>query len=148
MVRLPRMRPLYESVMLIYAGPEDPKEQDVYFDFDFGAVTSFQRISGVQESEDQKRGRWVLRVQYSCESVRSTGFEQAMSMATLAQKAILMGLAQLTKVGEFTIHVRAVKGFRRMLNRWEGFMEKRERDAAHVSSAAVCTHLVKSPANA
>ncbi len=81
----------------------------------------------------QKRGRWVLRVQYSCESVRSTGFEQAVGMANPAQKAILMGLAQLMEVGEFTIHVRAVKGFPRMLKRWEAFVEKRENDAAHVS---------------
>lgn len=48
-----------------------------------------------------------------------------MSMATPAQKAILTGLAQLMEVGEFIIHVRAVKGFRKMLERWEGFMEKR-----------------------
>lgn len=129
--------------VLIYAGQDNPKEHDVYFDFDFDAVTSFQRILGVQESAEkqlletivtsQKRGRWVLRVQYSCERVRSTGFEQAMSMATPTQKAILMGLAQLMEVGEFTIHVREAKGFPRMLKRWEGFKEKRERDAAHVS---------------
>ena len=56
-----------------------------------------------------------------------------MGMATPAQKAILMGLAQLMEVGEFIVHVRAVKGFRRMLKRWEGFVEKREKDAAHVS---------------
>lgn len=79
-----------------------------------------------------RQGRWALRVKYTCESVRKTGFEQAMSMATPAQNAILMGLAQL-KVGEFVVHVRPVKGFRKMLKRWEGFMEKRERDAANVS---------------
>lgn len=139
-------------------GQENPKEHDVYFDFDFDAVKSFQRIPGVQESEErhrirqlvetfatrQKRGRWVLRVQYSCESVRSTGFEQAMSMATPAQKAILTGLAQLMEVGEFIIHVRAVKGFRKMLERWEGFMEKRERDAAHSNPTNdICTEDIR-----
>lgn len=65
--------------------------------------------------------------------MRSTGFEQAMIMATPAQKAILMGLAQLMEVGEFTMHVGEAKGFPRMLKRWEGWMEKRKRDAAHVS---------------
>lgn len=88
----------------------------------------------------QKRGRWILRVQFSCESVRSTGFEQAMSMATPAQKAILMGLAQLVEVGEFLIHMRAVAGVRRMVERWEGFMEKHERDATHVS-LPLCGHI-------
>lgn len=63
-----------------------------------------------------------------------------MSMATPAQKAILTDLAQLMEVGEFIIHVRAVKGFGRMLKRWEGFMEKREREAAHVSLPP-CAHI-------
>ena len=141
---------------LIYAGQENPTEHDVYFDFDFDfdAVQSFQRIPDAQTSDErhrmkqlletfatpQKRGRWVLRVQYPCESVRSTGFEQAMSKAKPAQKAILMGLAQLLEVGEFIIHMRGVAGVRRMVERWEGFMEKRKRDAAHVSLPP-CAHI-------
>lgn len=63
-----------------------------------------------------------------------------MGMATPAQKAILTGLAILMEVGEFIIHVRAVKGFRKMLKRWKGSMEKRERDAAHVSLPP-CAHI-------
>ena len=141
---------------LISTGQEDPKEHDVYFDFHFDGVTSFERVPNDQASEMRDRmrqlvetfatpkkrgrgGRWVLRAQYSCESVRSTGFEQAMSMATPAQKTILMGLAQLLEVGEFNIHVRAGNGFRKMIKRWEEFMEKREKDAAQVSLPP-CAH--------
>ena len=50
-----------------------------------------------------------------------------------------MGLAQLLEVGEFNIHVRAGNGFRKMIKRWEEFMEKREKDAAQVSLPP-CAH--------
>lgn len=118
-----------------------------------------RRLSGVEESEEKDRirselverlptgqkkqaGGWVLRVRYPCESVRRVGFEEALSRATPAQEAVLMGLAQLMLVGEFHVYVRAVPGFRRMLKRWEEFAERRGRDAAPVSlpPAVCCTH--------
>ena len=133
---------------MIAAGLENPEEHDVYFDFDKDAVESFLKIPDIQEIDEkrhlaeedekfakhQKRGElWVLRVRYSRENVRSTGFEQAVGMATPAQKAILMDLAQLKEVGEFTFHTRAGSAYRRMLKRWEGYMEKLDRDAGNVS---------------
>ena len=54
-------------------------------------------------------------------------------MATPAQKAILMGLAQLREVEESTFHTRAGPAFRMMLKRWEGYTKKLARDTAHVS---------------
>ena len=133
--------------MLTSAGLENPEEHDVYFDFDKDAVKSFLKIPGIQEIEEkrrlakedetfaelQKRGElWVLRVCFSCENVRTTEFEQALGMATPAQKAILMDLAQLMEVAEFTFHTRAGLAYRRMLRRWEGYREKLARDAALV----------------
>lgn len=133
---------------LTSAGLENPEEHDVCFDFDKDAIKSFLKIPGVQELEEkrriakedetfakhQKRGElWVLRVHCLGENVRSTGFEQTLGMATPAQKAILMDLAQLREVGGFTFHTRKGPAFRRMLKRWEGYMEKLARDAAHVS---------------
>ena len=124
---------------------QNPEEHDVYFDFDKDAVKSFLKIPGIQEIEEkrrlasedemfakhQKRGElWVLRVRFSCENVRTTEFEQALGMATPAQKAILMDLAQLMEVAEFTFHTRAGQAYRRMLRRWKGYMEKLARDAA------------------
>ena len=127
---------------------ENPEEHDVYFDFDKDAIKSFLKIPGIQEIEEkrrlasedetfakhQKRGElWVLRVRFSCENVRSTELQQALGMATPAQKAILMDLAQLMEVAEFTFHTRAGQAYRRMLKRWEGYMEKLARDAAPVT---------------
>lgn len=80
-----------------------------------------------------KQGKLILRVRYMSENVRSIGFDEAVGIATPAQKAILMDLAQLKGVGEFTFHTRGVSAFRRMLKRWEEYMEKLKRDAAHVS---------------
>ena len=85
-------------------------------------------------AKHQKRGQlWVLRVRYSRESVRSTGFKQAMDIATPAQKATLMDLAQLREVGELTFHTRASSARRKMFKRWEAYMEKLGRDAENVS---------------
>lgn len=61
----------------------------------------------------ERRELWVLRVRYLRKNVRSTGFEQAVRMAT--QKAILMDLAQLRALGEITFHTRRGLAFRRML---------------------------------
>lgn len=132
----------------------------MYFDFDKDAIESFLKIPGVQEIEEkrrlakdderfakhQKRGDlWVLRVRYSRENVRSTGFEQAVDMATPAQKATLMHLAQLREVGEFTFHIRTSSAVRRMFKRWEGYMKKLSRDAENVSvPPRICTEI---PAN-
>lgn len=118
------------------------------FDFDINAVESFLKIPGVQEleeksrisKEDEKFAKYherrqsrVLRVRYLCQKVQVTGFDEAVRMATPAQKEILMGLAQLREVGEFTFHARAVSAFQRMLKRWEGYVEKHKGNAAHVS---------------
>lgn len=126
---------------------DNPEEHDVYFDFDKDAVESFLKIPGIQEIDEkrrlakedekfarhQKRGElWVLRVRYSRENVRSTEFEQAVGMATPAQKATLMDLAQLKEVGEFTFHTRARSAYRKMLKRWEGYMDKLRKDAENV----------------
>ena len=133
---------------LTSAGLDNLEEHDVYFDFDKDAIKSFLKIPGIQEIEEkrrlakedetfakhQKRGElWVLRVRFSCENVRTTEFEQALGMATPAQKAVLMDLAQLMEVTEFTFHTRAGLAYRRMLRRWEGYMEKLAREAAPVT---------------
>ena len=135
---------------LTSAGLENPEEHDVYFDFDKDAMESFVKIpaAGVEAQEEKRRiaeedetfakhrkrrGLWVLRVRYLCQNVRSTGFEEAVDMATPAQKAILMNLAQLREVGEFTFVTRSGPAFQRMLKRWEGLMKKLARDAARVS---------------
>lgn len=72
----------------------------------------------------KRHGPWVLRVRYLCENVRKTGFEEAVEMATPAQKAILMDLAQVGQVGKSTFTTRGGTAFQGMLKRWEGFMEK------------------------
>lgn len=134
--------------MLTSAGLENTEEHNVQFDFDKDAVESFVKIPGIQEIDEKrrlakedekfakhrKRGElWVLRVRYSRENVRSTEFEQAVGMATPSQKAISMDLAQLKEMGEFTFHTRAGSAYRKMLKRWEGYMEKMDRDAENVS---------------
>ncbi len=90
----------------------------------------------------KRRGLWVLRVRYLCENVRKIGFEEAVDMATPAQKAILMDLAQVREVGEFMFTTRGGTAVQRMLKRWEGFMEKLARVAARVSvPPRPCTEL-------
>lgn len=132
-------------------GLQNPEEHDVYFDFNKEAIDSFLKIPGNQEIEEkrrlakederfaghQNRGElWVLRVRYSRENVRSTGLKQAMDMATPAQKATLMDLAQLREVGEFTFHTKANSAHRKMLKRWERYMEKVTKEAENVSVPA------------
>ena len=144
---------------LTSAGLENPEEHDVYFDFDKDAIKSFLKIPGIQEREEkrrlakedetfakhQKRGElWVLRVRFSCENVRTTEFEQPLGMATPAQKAVLMDLAQLMEVAEFTFHTRSGPAYRRMLKRWEGYMEKLVRDAAPVR-VGLLLHVILDP---
>ena len=90
----------------------------------------------------KRRGLWVLCVCYLCENVQRTGFEEAVVMATSAQKAILMDLAHVREVGEFTFVTRRGTAFQRMLERWEGFTEESARIAARVSvPPRPCTEL-------
>ena len=88
---------------LTSAGLDNLEEHDLYFDFDIDAIESFLKMPGIQEIEEkrllakedetfakhQKRGElWVLRYCFSLENVWTTEFEQALGMATPAQKAI------------------------------------------------------------
>ena len=81
------------------------EEHDVYFDFDIDAIESFLKIPGIQDIEEKRRlakedetfakhqklgELWALRFCFSPENVWTADFEQALGMATPAQKAILM----------------------------------------------------------